>query len=122
MSEVKEMTPKGAAPAAPAGAPVVTAPGKPLNAIQIIEQEIANFSRQREQHMMSVQQAQANVHAAEGAIQGAQHLLVRLRAEAAKAEAEAKKLADEVKTDVVEAVAAVEGGAKEVVAAVEKAL
>jgi len=76
-------------------APIVTAtavapaPVKPLTVIQIIEQELGNFFKQREQ-------AIANTHAVEGAIQGAQLLLAKLKAEAEKAEAfveaEAKKL------------------------------
>ena len=57
-------------------------PAPKLSAIQLIEQEIVNFSRQREQ-------AVANVHAIEGAIQAAQHLVGKLKAEAAKAEAPA---------------------------------
>lgn len=61
--------------------PVTTAPK--LNAIQLIEQEVVNFVKQREQ-------AVANVHAIEGAIQAAQHLLAKLRAEEAKAVAEIK--------------------------------
>ena len=59
-----------------------------LNAIQLIEQEILGFVKQREQ-------AIANVHAVDGAIQAAQHLVAKLRAEAARAEAEAKKLVTE---------------------------
>lgn len=73
-----------------AGAP---APAQKLNAIQIIEQEIGGFLRQREQ-------AVANVHAVEGAIQAGQHLLAKLKAAAAKAEAEVNK----VVTEVVDAV------------------
>ena len=72
--------------ATPTPAPV-TAPK--LTAIQIIEQEIVTFFRQKEQ-------AVANVYAVEGAIQAGQHLLAKLKAEAAKAETfvenEAKKL------------------------------
>jgi hypothetical protein len=110
--------------AAPAGLPAGLAAAvaaqqaapKKLNAIQIVEQEIGNFIRQREQ-------AIANVHAVEGAIQAAQRLLKLLQDEAAKAEAEAKKLLTEAKTEVVKvegevvtevgkAVAAVEAEAK----------
>ena len=84
---------------------VTTAPqsAKPLTAIELIEQQIGNFFRQREQ-------AIANVHAVDGAIQGAQALLASLKAElvkaenfakaeAAKAEAEAKKLVGEAETE-----------------------
>ena len=68
------------------------APAPKLNAIQIIEQEIGNFIKQREQ-------AVANVHAVEGAIQAAQHLLGKLKQAVAAAEAEAKKLVGEVETE-----------------------
>lgn len=68
-----------------------------LNAIQIIEQEVAGFIKQREQ-------AIANVHAVEGAIQAAQHLLGRLKAEAAKAEAAVATEVQEVVTEVGTAV------------------
>jgi hypothetical protein len=82
---------------APAAAPVVpaapAAPAAPLNAIQRIELEIQNFVRQREQLVAQLQQLTANVHATEGAIQGAQHLLGIFKAEAAKAEAEVAKAA-----------------------------
>lgn len=82
---------------------VQQSPAKPLNGIQLIEQEIVNFLKQRET-------AIANVHAVEGAIQAAQHLLAKLRAaeqEAVKAaeaaakhvEADAEKVASEVKAE-----------------------
>ena len=58
-----------------------------LNAIQVIERELANFFKQREQ-------AIANVHAVDGAIQASQHLLQTLKAEAAKAEAEVKSVVE----------------------------
>ena len=61
----------------------VPAPKK-QSAIEIIEQEIITFIKQREQ-------AVANVHAVEGALQGAQHLIAKLKAEEAKAETETKK-------------------------------
>ena len=64
-----------------------------LNAIQLVEREIGNFIKQREQ-------AIANVHAVEGAIQAAQHMLAILKAEAEKAEAEAKKLVGVVEGEV----------------------
>lgn len=94
MSEVNA-TPV-AAPAAEFGGGVSQAPAKPLTAIQMLEQELANFFKQREQ-------AIANVHAVEGAIQATQHLLMKLRAEEIKA-------IDAAKT----AAAAVEGEAKKV--------
>lgn len=76
-------------------APVVV-PQK-MNAIQLIEHELMGFIKQREQ-------AVANVHAIEGAIQAAQHLLGKLRAEFAKAEAEASKVVEEAENfaDAVE--------------------
>jgi hypothetical protein len=77
-----------ALPAASAAAPVK------LTAIQVIEQELGNFLRQREQ-------AVANVHAVEGAIQATQQLLAKLKAEVEKAEAF-------VKAEAEKAVAAVE--------------
>lgn len=90
-------------PAAPT-APAPKAPAKPLSAIQIIEQDIVGFFKQREQ-------AIANVHAVDGAIQASQSLLARLRveaekaaaavkADATKAVAEVEKVEEEVKTDV----------------------
>jgi 3-oxoacyl-ACP reductase-like protein len=101
MSEVNEtpatpVTPAVAPAPAPAAAPVpaVAAPAKPLNAIQLIEQELVAYIRQREQQI-------ANLHAIEGAIQGAQKLLGKLKAEAVKAVAEVEKVAGEVETEVV---------------------
>lgn len=87
-------------------------PAKPLNAIQIVEQEIGNFFKQREQ-------AVANVHAVDGAIQAAQHLLARLKAEAAKAEVEAKKLLNAAETKIEGIVGDVEAEGKKVAGAVE---
>lgn len=69
------------------------APAQKPNAIQMIETELVNFLRQKEQ-------AIANLHAIDGAIQAAQAFLNKLRAEAAKAEAEAKKLATETVAEV----------------------
>lgn len=97
MREVAEM-PKAAyaAPAAvPApAAPVVAAPR--LNAIQMIEQEIAGFIKQHATALQQREQASANVHAIEGAIQAAQMLVGKLKAEAAKAEAEVANAAKDV--------------------------
>ena len=100
--------------------PVVPVAGTPttekkLNAIQLIEQELSTFFKQREQ-------AIANVHAVDGAIQATQHLLGKLKVEAAKAEAEAKKLLGEAETEVKEAVTAVEGEAGKVIEFVKKEL
>jgi hypothetical protein len=78
--------------ATPAPATVVATPAPKLNAIQLIQREIISFQRQREQHM-------ANVHATEGAIQAAQHLIGVLTAEAAKAEALAASVGDTVAID-----------------------
>jgi hypothetical protein len=82
---VRPENPVSAAPAAlavaPAGAPVGTAAqntAPKLNAIQRIEQELITFMRQREQ-------AVANVHAIDGAIQAAQHIVAVLKGEEAKA-------------------------------------
>ena len=58
-------------------------PAPKLNAIQVVEKELLGFRTQREQ-------AVANVHAVDGAIQASQHLLATLKAEAAKAETEVK--------------------------------
>ena len=75
----------GAASAAPAAA----APAKPRTAIQIIEQEIVGYFKQREE-------AIARVHAIDGAIQSAQHILMALKAEAAKGIDDLKKWAQPV--------------------------
>jgi hypothetical protein len=64
-----------------------------LSAIQMIEQEIGQFFKQREQ-------AIANVHAVDGAIQAYQQLLAKLRAEAVKAEAEVVKIVHEAESEV----------------------
>jgi len=90
-----------------------------MSAIQTIEQELGTFFKQREQ-------AIANVHAVDGAIQAAQHLLIKLRAEEAKVvgavEAEVTKVVDavegkveaDVKTAVVEVAPAVEAEIKKI--------
>lgn len=64
-----------------------------LNALQMIEQDIVTFFKQREA-------AVANVHAIDGAIQAYQQLSAKLKAEFAKAEAEVKKIASEVEGEV----------------------
>jgi hypothetical protein len=101
-------------PATPvAGTPApAAAPAPALNAIQRIEAEIVTFVKQREQ-------AVANVHAVEGAIQGAQHLLAILKNDFAKAEAEAKKLLGEVKPEAEAGIHVVEADAKKIVDAIE---
>lgn len=90
-------------PAQPVVGTPATAPK--LTSIQIIEQELENFFKQR-------LQAVANVNAVEGAIQAAQHLLGRLKQEVAKAEAEAKKLLGEAETEVETGIHLVETEAK----------
>jgi hypothetical protein len=86
--------------ATPAPAVASAAPAAPKTAIQIIEAQIVGLVKQREQ-------AIANVHAVEGALQGAQQLIAALKEEAAKAEALAKTLLAKAETDVK----AVESGA-----------
>jgi hypothetical protein len=76
-------------------------PAKPLTAIQLIEQEIVGFLKQKEA-------AIANVHAIDGAIQGAQSILNKLKTEVAKAEALAKEVVADVKVEATKVVAAVE--------------
>ena len=98
-------------PAAATANAVAPAP-KPLNAIQSIEQEIVGFFKQKEQ-------AIANVHAIEGAIQAGQHILAKLKAAEAAAVAEGKKLVGEAKPIVEGIVQSVESEAKKVEAAVE---
>ena len=96
----------GAASAAPAAA----APAKPRTAIQIIEQEIVGYFKQREE-------AIARVHAIDGAIQSAQHILMALKAEAAKGIDDLKKWAQPVprsETIAGEVETAVEPVAKDV--------
>lgn len=58
-----------------------------MGAIQTIETELVAFFKQREQ-------AIANVHAVDGAIQAAQHLLAKLRAEEAKVVGEVKAVVE----------------------------
>lgn len=100
--------------------PEVTAtPASKLNAIQLIEQELGNFFKQKEAAAKQAEQAIANVHAIDGAIQGTQHLLAKLRQAAATAEAEVKKLAGEVKTEVEKVATEVEGEVTKGIALVE---
>ena len=72
-----------------------------LNAIQVLEQKIVEYGKQ---HIQAI----ANVHAVEGAIQGAQDILRALKAEEAKAAVEVEKVAGEVKTEVTNVVEFVE--------------
>lgn len=103
-------------PVATATAVATPVPAAPKSAIQLIEEQIVGLIKQREQ-------AIANVHAVEGALQGAQHLVGLLKAEAAKAEvaakelaakveAEAKNLLSEAKAEITKVVDAVEAEAK----------
>lgn len=112
MSETPATPATPATPVVPATAPAPapTQPvvaKKPLNAIQVIEQQIVTYFQQKEQ-------AIANVHALDGAIQASQQMLAKLKT----IEAEAKKLATEavtaVETEATKAVAGVEAVAKEV--------
>ena len=77
------------------------AAAKPLTAIELVEQELGNFFRQREQ-------AIANVHAVDGAIQSTQHLLAKLKAEVVKAEAWVKAEAEKAEAEVIKDIHAVE--------------
>jgi len=106
---VAEATPAPVATPAPAPA---AAPEKPLTAIQIVEQQIMNFIQQREK-------AIANVHAIEGALQSAQHLLGVFRAEEAKAKAAVEAAAHAVKAEAEKIVATVEAGVEKGIHAVE---
>ncbi len=79
-----------------------------LTSIQLIEEEIKSFYKQAEQAAKNAEQAVANVHAIQGAIQGAQHLLAKLKAAEQAAVTDAKKLSGEIATDL----ATLYGGAK----------
>ena len=92
-------------PSSPVVATAAAVPAPKLKSIQLIEQEIVGFFKQKEQ-------AIANLHALDGAIQAAQHLVAVLKTAAAKAEAEAVKIAGEVKTEATKIVDAVEAEAK----------
>ena len=111
MSEVTSQVPASQVPAATVAAPAASAaaaPAKPRTAIQVIEQEIVGYFKQREE-------AIARVHAIDGAIQSGQHILMTMKAEAAKGialvqtgakavvaevKAEAVAVADKVETEV----------------------
>ena len=72
--------------------PVLVSPTpKAFNAIQMVEQELGNFVKQREAASQNADRSVANLHAIDGAIQGTQHLLAKLKAAAAQAEAEVQK-------------------------------
>ena len=86
----------------PAAAPAAAAaPAKPLTAIQVIEQEIVGYFKQKEQMI-------ANVHAIDGAIQGGQALLAKLKAEIAKGEAFAKAEVEKAEAEAKKGIALVE--------------
>jgi hypothetical protein len=91
------------------------APAAPLSGIQIIEQELANFARQEES-------ALSQLHAIKGAIQAANFLLSRLKAEEQKAVEFAKAEFEKAKAAAAPVVAEVEAAAKKVEADVESAL
>ncbi len=80
--------------------PAVITPAPKPTAIQLIEQELAGFFKQAEAAAKNAEQAILATHSIQGAIQGAQHLLSKLKAAAAEAEAEAKKLAAEAESEV----------------------
>ena len=101
-----------------AGTPAPVATPKP-NAIQLIEAELANFIKQAEVAAKNVEQAVANVHAIQGAIQGTKHLLAKLQGAAIAAEAEVKKVLGEAKPEAVKIVTEVETEEKTVVADIE---
>jgi hypothetical protein len=91
--------------------PVVNAvqvPAPKLTSIQLIEQELQNFFKQAEQAAKNAEQAVANVHAVQGAVQGAQHLLAKLKAAEAATVAEAKKLVGEAETEINKGIHVVE--------------
>lgn len=95
------------AQALPAAAPAVAAQqiAKPLTAIQVIEQEIVGYFKQKEQMI-------ANVHAIDGAIQSGQALLAKLKAEIAKGEAWAKAEAEKVEAEAKKVAGEVEAELK----------
>jgi cell division septum initiation protein DivIVA len=78
-----------------------------MSAISVIEKELVTFFQKREE-------AVAHLHAVEGAIQGAQHLLAKLKAAEAEAVAATEKAATDVKAETAKVVDAVLSDAKEV--------
>lgn len=84
-------------PVAPVAATAVPVPAPKLNAIQILERDLAEFIRNREQ-------AIANLHAVNGAIQGAERILADLKTEAAKAETVVKTVAKDVASEATKVV------------------
>ena len=106
------------APVTQTAAAPVAAPAKPLNAIQLVEQDIVRYIQTKEQAVKQYEQALANVHAVDGAIQATQNLLQRLKAEAAKAvtavKTEAVKVETDVKSDVAKAEGAIEGAVEKI--------
>jgi hypothetical protein len=116
MSEVNETPVAPATPVVPSTAPAPApaqpaAAKKPLNAIQVIEQQIITYFQQKEQ-------AIANVHALDGAIQASQQMLAKLKS----IEAEAKKLASEAVTAVETEAAKIVDAVKAEVSKVETAV
>jgi sugar-specific transcriptional regulator TrmB len=87
-------------------APKVIAPAKPRNAIQVLEEQLQDFFKQKAQLI-------ANQHAVEGAIQATNLLLGQLREEVAKAAAFAASEAKKIVTEI-------EGAAAEVATEAEK--
>jgi len=71
----------------------VEVPAPKLTAIQVIEQEIGSYFKQKEQ-------AIANLHAIDGAIQAGTRLLALLKAEAAKAEKAVESVVETVEAEV----------------------
>lgn len=120
MSEVETNATPATLAVVPAPASAPAAPAKPLTAIQHIEEEIVNFIKQREIAAKNAEKAIANVHAIDGAIQAANFLVAKLKNEAAKAEAEAKKLYGAVKTEVEKLIGEVKPDAAAVEADVKK--
>jgi len=86
-----------------------------LNAIEMVEQELGNFIKQREAAAKQAEQSIANVHAVDGAIQGTRYLLDKLKAEAAKAVLEVAKIADAVEGEVSKGIHVVEAEIKKLV-------
>jgi len=94
------VAPVVAVQASPAAAGNVSAAPVKLTAIQVIEQELQGWLKQSELAAKNAEQAIANNHAIQGAIQGAQQLLAKLKAEEAKAMAFAKAEAEKAVTAV----------------------